>query len=104
MPIAPRLCPKCAHHFRINATERLRMLFDGGEWTEHDRDLTSTDPLKFTDTKSYISRLQAGFKANGVKDAVVVGSGLLDGIATIVAAQEYGFIGGQHGSRRGRED
>jgi acetyl-CoA carboxylase carboxyl transferase subunit beta len=91
------VCPKCAHHFRINATGRLRMLFDGGEWTEHDRDLTSTDPLKFTDTKSYVSRLHDGFKATGVKDAVVVGSGLLDGIATIVAAQEYGFIGGSMG-------
>ena len=91
------VCPQCAHHFRVNATERLRMLFDAGQWTEHDRDLTSTDPLTFTDTKSYTSRLKAGFKANGVKDAVIVGSGLLDGIPTIIAAQEYGFIGGSMG-------
>src|ERR1700741_2387623 len=56
------VCPKCAHHFRIGAIERLRMLFDGGEWIEHDRDLTSTDPLDFTDTKPYKTRLAASRK------------------------------------------
>ena len=91
------VCPKCAHHFRVNATERLRILFDDGQWLEHDRDLASTDPLNFTDTKSYASRLKAGFEANGLKDAVVVGSGLLDGIPAVVAAQEYSFIGGSMG-------
>jgi acetyl-CoA carboxylase carboxyl transferase subunit beta len=90
------VCPKCAHHFRVNAAERLKMLFDD-EWVEHDADLVSTDPLSFTDTKSYKSRLAAGFAATGVKDAVIVGSGTLDGIPTIIAAQEYAFIGGSMG-------
>jgi acetyl-CoA carboxylase carboxyl transferase subunit beta len=91
------VCPKCAHHFRINAAERLRLLFDDGEWREHDPNLVSTDPLKFTDTKSYLSRLKAGQLATGTKDAVIIGSGLLDNIPTIIAAQEYGFIGGSMG-------
>ena len=91
------VCPKCAHHFRINATERLRLLFDGGVWTEFDRGLSSTDPLHFTDTKSYASRLKVGAEANGGKDAVIVGSGWLDAIPVVVAAQEYGFIGGSMG-------
>ncbi len=90
------VCPKCAHHFRLTATERLRILFDG-EWIEHDRDLVSTDPLKFTDLKAYTSRLKAGFDATGMKDAVIVGTGSLDGIRTIIAAQEYAFIGGSMG-------
>jgi acetyl-CoA carboxylase carboxyl transferase subunit beta len=90
------VCPKCAHHFRLTAAERLRILFDD-EWTEHDRDLTSTDPLQFTDTKSYKGRLKAGFEATGLKDAVIVGTGRIDGIETIVAAQEYAFIGGSMG-------
>ena len=90
------VCPKCAHHFRVNATERLRMLFDG-PWTEHDPDLVSTDPLQFTDTKSYKARLKASQAATGSKDAVIVGSGTLDGIEIIVAAQEYAFIGGSMG-------
>ena len=91
------VCPKCTHHFRVNATERLRMLFDDGQWMEHDRDLASTDPLNFTDTKSYASRLKAGFEASGLKDAVIVGSGLVDGIPAVMAAQEYSFIGGSMG-------
>ena len=90
------VCPKCAHHFRVNATERLRLLFDG-DWVEHDANLVSTDPLEFTDTKSYKSRLKASQAATGGKDAVIVGSGAIDGIETIVAAQEYAFIGGSMG-------
>src|SRR4051812_48071863 len=90
------VCPKCAHHFRVNASERLRMLFDEG-WTEHDPNLVSTDPLQFTDLKSYKSRLASGRQTTGVKDAVIVGSGKLDGLPVMIAAQEYGFIGGSMG-------
>ena len=90
------VCPKCAHHFRINATERLRMLFDG-EWVEYDQGLLSTDPLQFTDTKPYRTRLEAGRQATGLRDAIIVASGEIDGIPTIVASMEYGFIGGSMG-------
>jgi acetyl-CoA carboxylase carboxyl transferase subunit beta len=90
------VCPKCAHHFRISAAERLRMLFDG-EWVEHDKDLTSTDPLLFTDTKPYKARLKAGIEATGLKDAVIVASGAIAGIDTVLAAMEYAFIGGSMG-------
>src|SRR5262245_5035589 len=90
------VCPKCAHHFRINATDRLRMLFDG-EWIEYDRDLVSTDPLHFTDTKPYKKRLKAGIETTGLKDAVIVASGTLDGLPVMVASMEYAFIGGSMG-------
>jgi len=90
------VCPKCDHHFRLSATERLRLLFDG-EWTEYDKDLVSTDPLVFTDTKSYKARLKAGIASTGMKDAVIVASGAIDGIETMVASMEYGFIGGSMG-------
>jgi len=90
------VCPKCSHHFRISASDRLRMLFDAA-WTEHDRGLQSTDPLQFTDTKPYKARLEAGSQATGLNDAVIVGSGHIDGILAIVAAMEYGFIGGSMG-------
>ena len=90
------VCPKCAHHFRVNATERLRLLFDGA-WVEHDANLVSTDPLEFTDTKTYKSRLKASQASTGVKDAVIVGSGAIEGIETVIAAQEYAFIGGSMG-------
>jgi acetyl-CoA carboxylase carboxyl transferase subunit beta len=90
------VCPKCAHHFRIGAAERLRLLFDG-EWTEYDPDLVSTDPLEFTDTKSYKARLKTGIEVTGMKDAVLVASGSIDRIETLIAAMEYGFIGGSMG-------
>jgi acetyl-CoA carboxylase carboxyl transferase subunit beta len=90
------VCPKCAHHFRLTAAERLRTLFDD-EWTEYDRDLASTDPLHFTDLKPYKSRLKSGFDATGLKDGVIVATGRIDGIETVVAAQEYAFIGGSMG-------
>ena len=91
------VCPKCGHHFRVGAVERLRMLFDDGEWTEYDRGLVSTDPLSFTDTKPYRARLDASIEQTGLKDAVITASGRLDGIDTVVAAMEYSFIGGSMG-------
>src|SRR5215472_14302501 len=90
------VCTKCAHHFRIGATDRLRMLFDG-EWTEYDKDLVSTDPLQFTDTKPYKARLKKSIEATGLKDAIIVGSGTIDGLPTMVASFEYEFIGGSMG-------
>ena len=90
------VCPKCAHHFRVGATERLRMIFDG-PWIEYDKDLVSTDPLAFTDTKPYKARLKASIEATGLKDAVIVGSGTIDGVTTVVASMEYAFIGGSMG-------
>jgi acetyl-CoA carboxylase carboxyl transferase subunit beta len=90
------VCPKCAHHFRMTAAERLQMLFDG-EWEEFDSGLTSTDPLKFNDTKPYRDRLTSSIKATGRQDAVVTASGLLEGIPTFIAAMEYSFIGGSMG-------
>ncbi len=91
------VCPKCSHHFRIGATDRLRMLFDDGTYTEYDKGLVSTDPLKFTDTKPYRTRLESSIEATGQKDAVIAALGRLDGIQTIVAAMEYSFIGGSMG-------
>jgi acetyl-CoA carboxylase carboxyl transferase subunit beta len=92
-----QVCLKCGHHFRMSATDRLRMLFDGGAWTEHDANLRTLDPLKFTDTKPYKARLEAGIKATGLKDAVIVGTGTLDAVPVVIAAMEYGFIGGSMG-------
>ncbi len=90
------VCTKCGHHFRLNASERLRMLFDGA-WQEYDQGLTSTDPLHFTDTKPYEKRLESSIAATGLQDAVITATGMIDGIRCSVAAMEYGFIGGSMG-------
>jgi acetyl-CoA carboxylase carboxyl transferase subunit beta len=90
------VCPKCAHHFRLGAADRLKMLFDGG-WQEFDAGLQSTDPLKFVDTKPYRKRLDSTMASTGLKDAVICAIGTIDGIETSVAAMEYSFIGGSMG-------
>ncbi|PYR82396.1 MAG: acetyl-CoA carboxylase carboxyl transferase subunit beta [Acidobacteria bacterium] len=92
-----QVCPKCTHHFRISATDRLRALFDDGAWTEHFRGLTSNDPLQFHDTKPYKHRLKDTISKTGMSDAVIVATGKLDGLAVVVAAMEYAFIGGSMG-------
>ena len=91
------VCPKCGHHFRMSAAERLRLLFDDQQWTEYDKDLVSTDPLQFHDTKPYRTRLEASIETTGLKDAIIIASGRIEGIETMVGSMEYGFIGGSMG-------
>ncbi len=90
------VCPKCAFHFRISARERLTLLCDT-IWEEFDTDLASSDPLDFKDTKPYAARLADGLKKTDSLDAVISAVGRLDGIRTVFAVMEYGFIGGSMG-------
>ena len=90
------VCPKCSFHFRISARERLELLCDF-PWAEFDDDLASSDPLKFTDTKAYADRLADGYRKVGVRDALVSAVGSIEGIGTVMAVMEYGFIGGSMG-------
>ena len=90
------VCTKCAFHFRISARERLEMLFDG-PWEEFDEGLVSADPLAFRDTKPYASRLKDGRAKTTSWDALVSAVGAMEGLKVVVAAMEYGFIGGSMG-------
>jgi acetyl-CoA carboxylase carboxyl transferase subunit beta len=90
------VCPKCSFHFRISARERLEMLFDSA-WEEFDGGLVSADPLTFRDTKPYSARLQDGKAKTNSWDALVSAVGVVDGLRAVVAAMEYGFIGGSMG-------
>ena len=92
------VCPKCDKHFRIDARTRLAQLFDNGEYTMEDGNLSSTDPLKFTDLKPYAARLKAAQKQTGLKDAIINARGLILGKPVIISAMEYSFIGGSMGA------
>ena len=92
-----QVCPKCSHHFRLSALERLRMLFDDGAFELHDQGLYSTDPLQFTDKKPYAARLKEGREKSGQMDAILSATGQIDGRRTAVCAMEYSFIGGSMG-------
>jgi len=93
-----QVCPKCDHHYRIDARTRLALLFDSGRFQEFDTQLTSTDPLKFVDLKAYSSRLKQAKKDTGLKDAIVNARGKLNGRPVIVSSMEYSFIGGSMGA------
>jgi acetyl-CoA carboxylase carboxyl transferase subunit beta len=92
------VCPKCGKHFRIDARTRLTLLFDDGEYETFSDNLASTDPLHFTDLKSYADRLQKAQEETGLTDAVINARGKLNGRPVIVSAMEYGFIGGSMGA------
>jgi acetyl-CoA carboxylase carboxyl transferase subunit beta len=92
------VCPKCGYHFRITALERFEMLFDDGKWKEFATDIRSGDPLEFRDTKRYRDRLKVYENRVGKGDAVLCAEGKLEGLAVIVCAMEYNFMGGSMGS------
>ena len=92
-----QVCPKCGHHYKIGAVERLDTLFDGS-WKELDGGMFSTDPLEFVAAKSYRETLDSLGKKNGSGEAVVCGAGRIGDFDVVIAAMEYRFIGGSMGS------
>jgi acetyl-CoA carboxylase carboxyl transferase subunit beta len=92
------VCPKCDKHFRIDARTRLAMLLDDDKYTVEDANLSSTDPLQFTDLKPYNSRIKAAQKSTGLKDAIINARGKMDGRDVFVTVMEYSFIGGSMGA------
>ena len=81
----------------MTATQRLESLLDEASWTEFDRELRSTDPLNFHDTKPYKSRLTSSETKVGTQEAAIAAVGTLDRIDISIVAMEYGFIGGSMG-------
>jgi acetyl-CoA carboxylase carboxyl transferase subunit beta len=92
------VCPKCNFHFKMDARERLKMLFDDGVFFELDSELATSDPLQFKDTKQYRDRLRDATRVTGLKDAIISGDGALGGRPVIIQAMEYRFIGGSMGA------
>jgi len=91
------VCPRCSHHFRLDAAARLRTLFDG-EWETFDGGLASNDPLEFVDSKPYRARLSGMQQATSLCDAVISAGGSLAGRPVHICALELKFIGGSMGS------
>ncbi|MEE4537218.1 MAG: acetyl-CoA carboxylase, carboxyltransferase subunit beta [Erythrobacter sp.] len=95
------VCPKCDHHGRLGADQRLDLLLDESFELLALPEVTE-DPLKFRDTKRYIDRLKAARAANPHRDAFVVGSGEIEGIPAVVGVQDFGFMGGSMGMAVGQ--
>ena len=92
------VCPKCEKHFRIDARTRLALLLDENQYETLDGNLSSTDPLKFVDLKSYSARLRQAQHDTGLKDAVINAQGRLLGRPVVASVMEYAFIGGSMGA------
>jgi acetyl-CoA carboxylase carboxyl transferase subunit beta len=92
------VCPKCSHHMRIGARQRLELFLDPDTVQEIAAGLEPQDPLKFKDSKRYRDRLLQAQKVTGEKDALVVARGRLKGREIIVCAFEFKFLGGSMGS------
>jgi acetyl-CoA carboxylase carboxyl transferase subunit beta len=91
------VCPKCQHHFKIGARQRIDLLLDPG-YEFVDTGLRSTDPLNFSDVKPYKRRLRAAQESTGLDDAILNALGQMGPHSVVVSAMEYGFIGGSMGA------
>jgi len=93
-----RVCPKCEHHFRIDARTRIALLLDEEEPRELFTGISPTDPLNFRDTKRYRDRLKSYQHSVGERDAVIVVAGHIEEVPVVLAVMEYRFMGGSMGS------
>jgi len=93
-----RVCPKCDYHFQMSAWERVKMLADTDTFQEYDRDIKSTDPLKFSDTKPYTERLTEAQEKTGLTEAVLTGEMTVEGLPVVVGVLDFGFMGGSMAS------
>ena len=91
------VCPKCQHHFKIGARQRIGLLLEPG-YELVDGGLRSTDPLNFSDIKPYKARLRKAQEQTGLDDAILNAVGLLGPHEVVLSVMEYGFIGGSMGA------
>ncbi len=92
------VCPKCSHHQRVGARQRLKILLDPEGQHEIGAHVTPLDPLKFKDSKKYSDRLKDAQFGTSETDALVVVSGSIKAVPVVVAAFEFKFMGGSMGS------
>ncbi len=93
-----QVCPKCDHHLRIGARQRLEFFLDPDSQNELSPGLEPLDPLKFRDSKRYRDRIVQAQKKTGEKDALIAVTGTLFGHSVVVCAFEFAFMGGSMGS------
>lgn len=92
------VCPSCSYHHKISSEEYFHILFDEQKFKELYAEIVSGDPLQFFDTKSYTERLVETQAKTGLKDALRVAVGKINGTKTVISCMDFGFIGGSMGS------
>jgi acetyl-CoA carboxylase carboxyl transferase subunit beta len=92
------ICPKCCYHNYVSAWERIAQLLDYGTFEAHDEHVLPSDPLKFSDKKSYADRLTAEQARTGLTDAALCGTGMIRARRVAIAVTDSAFIMGSMGS------
>ncbi len=92
------VCPKCDHHHRIGARDRLNAFLDAEGRYEIGHEVLPIDPLKFKDSKKYPERLKSALETTGETDALVVIGGAVMSVPVVAASFEFDFMGGSMGS------
>lgn len=92
------VCPKCDHHHRLPARERLKLLFDSIGQREIFTDILPKDPLRFVDSKPYDEKLKEAQEKHKTGDALIVINGKIESLNITAAAFEFSFMGGSMGS------
>ena len=92
------VCPKCGYHFSLTAPKRIELLIDEGTFSESDANMVSVDILEFKGPKTYIEKLSEDQKETGLKDAVIAGTGKINGLPVAIAVTDSRFIMGSMGS------
>ena len=95
--------PKSGYHFPIGSRERIRSMTDEGSFEEFDAGVKSADPLKFFDSAAYPDRIKRYEKASGLPEAVICGTGRINGIAVSLAVMDFRFCGGAMGAAVGEK-
>ena len=95
------VCGHCGHHFAMPARARIEWLADARSFSEEAGEVRSADPLDFFDLRPYVERLTEAELNTGLGEAIVVGSGTLDGSPLEFAVMDFAFLGGSMGSAVG---
>ncbi|HET9014423.1 MAG TPA: acetyl-CoA carboxylase, carboxyltransferase subunit beta [Thermomicrobiaceae bacterium] len=94
-----RVCPRCSHHGRLTAHERVDLLADAGSFTEWDADLETADPLNFVaNDEAYRDRAVTARRKSGAHEALLTGAATIGGYPVALAVAEFGFLGASMGS------
>jgi len=92
------VCPKCEHYFRLSAKDRIKQMLDENSFRELWNDLATMDPLSFRDEQKYTAKIKEAKLKSKLSEAVVTGTGKINGVPVVFCVMDFAFMGGSMGS------
>ena len=98
------MCQECGHHFRMSADARLRLLIDSETFEEHFQQITTADPLQFSDAKeNYVQKVKKTIAKYGINEGIITGTGNINDYKVVIGVMDFNFMGGSMGSAVGEK-